>query len=495
MARSPQPSARIAVIGAGASGLYIAHELARGGFRDVRVFERSASIGGRIRDLDIGVDGAVLALGAMSFSNLHKRVCELGDHFALVREEIAVRRQGYALRGQSAPLKGEHVYRLASHERGLDPMSLLLSLIARAAPDFKKYWHDEIALWRYLAEVRPLGLSLRDLTLWDLFDVLASREAWAFMRDAIPTLASQAEAQAQAGLFTLLWECRPGQKHFRFQQGYRALAEAFVQHSPGGMRIERGHTLLRVHASKRAIELHFSRPDGSLVCCGADAAVLTCPPAALGRVSFNDAQIQAIVSSACASVNEARASKLFLGFAQPWWRALAPGGAISALSVDAPLRHCYMEASASVARAHYLLASYADGADADFWSSLAHVGAGEASAPAIRSALRQLAQASALSPPQPSGSYFIDWRASREGAAWHSWRAGVCAERVAAAVRQPNSELPLFICGEAFARPQGWIEGALNAAEMVLERHFGLARPAWARGVSPLNISKKEMRK
>ena len=37
----------------------------------------------------------------------------------------------------------------------------------------------------------------------------------------------------------------------------------------------------------------------------------------------------------------------------------------------------------------------------------------------------------------------------------------------------------VFLCGEAYSVSQGWVEGALNTAERMLEEHFGLPRPAW----------------
>ena len=45
-------------------------------------------------------------------------------------------------------------------------------------------------------------------------------------------------------------------------------------------------------------------------------------------------------------------------------------------------------------------------------------------------------------------------------------------------MRQPNPRLDLFICGEAYAQRNGWVEGAINSAERTLE-WLGLTRPCW----------------
>ena len=47
-------------------------------------------------------------------------------------------------------------------------------------------------------------------------------------------------------------------------------------------------------------------------------------------------------------------------------------------------------------------------------------------------------------------------------------------------IRRPFPDLPVFVCGEAFSRMQGWIEGALMSVEKTLESSpFNLSRPAW----------------
>jgi hypothetical protein len=43
-------------------------------------------------------------------------------------------------------------------------------------------------------------------------------------------------------------------------------------------------------------------------------------------------------------------------------------------------------------------------------------------------------------------------------------------------IRSPSKNL--YVCGEAYAQRHGWVEGALNSAEMVVQ-HFGVGRPSW----------------
>ena len=59
--------------------------------------------------------------------------------------------------------------------------------------------------------------------------------------------------------------------------------------------------------------------------------------------------------------------------------------------------------------------------------------------------------------------------------------AGVTADfgAVMARMRRPLLDESIYVCGEAYSNAQGWIEGALQTAEHVLEQEFKLARPDW----------------
>ena len=46
-------------------------------------------------------------------------------------------------------------------------------------------------------------------------------------------------------------------------------------------------------------------------------------------------------------------------------------------------------------------------------------------------------------------------------------------------MRHPSKEHPVYICGEAWSHQQGWVEGALETTDDVLENVLGLPRPDW----------------
>jgi len=39
--------------------------------------------------------------------------------------------------------------------------------------------------------------------------------------------------------------------------------------------------------------------------------------------------------------------------------------------------------------------------------------------------------------------------------------------------------LPVHVCGEAYSQEQGWVEGALQTAEIMLTKYFSLPPRAW----------------
>jgi hypothetical protein len=57
---------------------------------------------------------------------------------------------------------------------------------------------------------------------------------------------------------------------------------------------------------------------------------------------------------------------------------------------------------------------------------------------------------------------------------------GVDGAAMAERVMKPVADRNIFICGEAYtASESGWVEGALERAETMLQRYFGLAAPKW----------------
>ena len=80
--------------------------------------------------------------------------------------------------------------------------------------------------------------------------------------------------------------------------------------------------------------------------------------------------------------------------------------------------------------------------------------------------------------PEPYAAAFMNWSNDPYGGGAHFWNVGARSEEVSRRMCKPREDLPVYICGEAWSRAhQGWVEGALISAEMMLQTHFGLDDP------------------
>jgi monoamine oxidase len=294
--------------------------------------------------------------------------------------------------------------------------------------------------------------------------VLADRNA----ADAIPWVLIEARPEAENRTLVDGMERLP-----------RALAEAFgalggkiaYRHELGGLARDDADT-------DGAMRLSFDGQPDVL----ARRVVLAVPPPALGRIG-GDLAPRLAGEALIGSITATPASKLFQVYEGAWWRT--DGFAGMRTVSDLPLSKTYyfdFERTAAADGPALLLASYADGANRDAWVALAEPATAEDDAPydaverwaAHPASAAQLAaaaeQLSAMHPgitvPAPTRAAFIDW----SDGAWHTWNPGVRSDQVMELVVQPRAGMPVWVCNEAFSASQGWVEGALESAQRVLDR-------------------------
>ena len=202
------------------------------------------------------------------------------------------------------------------------------------------------------------------------------------------------------------------------------------------------------------------------------------------------------------------AFKLFLGYAQPWWHSfgLEAGRSIT----DLPVRQTYYfgtEGKMADSREpknlnSLLMASYSDLATVPFWKGLE---AGERfagssntwtggesstlpdaivpSAALVEEAQRQIVVLHGERElPEPYTAAYMDWSHDPFGGGWHSWKAGYKYNEIMPRMRQPVDGQRIYICGAAYSSDQGWVEGALETAELMLRENIGLDRHDCSRG-------------
>jgi monoamine oxidase len=69
---------------------------------------------------------------------------------------------------------------------------------------------------------------------------------------------------------------------------------------------------------------------------------------------------------------------------------------------------------------------------------------------------------------------FMDWGDDPFGGGWNSWNIGVESWKVKEKILNPVKGAPVYICGEAYSDAQGWVEGALQTADMMLKEYFDI---------------------
>jgi monoamine oxidase len=206
--------------------------------------------------------------------------------------------------------------------------------------------------------------------------------------------------------------------------------------------------------------------------------------------------------------------KLFTTYSNPWWRVAGytgPDGIFVPLEAgrsvtDLPVRQTYYwpknDGSPAKAGEAMLLASYDDGDNTGFWDGLRpqrskawKLGRANAAieqpfegdkskesaakewyqykAPAamVNEVARQLQIMHGLShTPVVNNAAFRDWGQDPFGGGWNSWNIGAKSWEVKETITHPIPNIPLHICGEAYSDAQGWVEGALQSATIMLEK-------------------------
>lgn len=524
----------VAIVGGGVAGTYAAWRLLRSrriprGLKElaarndskklsVELFEYSERIGGRLYSLQLpGVPGLPVELGGMRFLNTHARVVSLVKRFKLPHRELLVEDPNqlnlYFLRGQHFSAADwrrasfRPPFELAPRERGRTPGQLLA----------------EVAL-RYKAEAE----NLRDVGFWNLLLRELSQEAYSLAREAVgyDTLVNNWNA-AEAIPF-LLADFPADARYMALNDGFQCLPLTLAnEFKRMGGQISTRHRLHRIDWNDQGqhFELLFDMAGGSPkfvvpqapakgngLLVRASHVILAMPRRAIellhpDSVLFQSAAFQTNMRSVLAQP----AFKLFAAYRRPWWtetRGITAGRSVT----DLPIRQCYYWGTEQDApngqpgvTNSILMASYSDGNSVEFWSGLARhpdrysppafacpPGVGippfvnELSASSrlveeLQSQLRLLhglnrleAPTEGAQLPPPYVTVFRDWTQEPFGGGWHFWKIGVDSRAVMQFMRKPFENLPLSICGEAWSRQQGWVEGALETADDVLENTLNL---------------------
>ena len=209
------------------------------------------------------------------------------------------------------------------------------------------------------------------------------------------------------------------------------------------------------------------------------------------------------------------ALRLFMAYERPWWNdppVKEPRPHCGRSTTDLNVRQFYYWHTAEEGGPSFMLATYSNAEAQDYWKGLqkgaAHDrhrgttkvegrfdgaqgrGPRAATAEMAKLAHQQLVEVVYGKPfseakkekgfdvPEPYYAHFQDWVKDPWGAGWHAFTAENNDVTLIPKIIHPIEDENLYIVGECYSNVQGWVQGALNTSEVMLENHLGLEFPS-----------------
>lgn len=413
-------------------------------------------------------------------------------------------------------------YKLSQDEKGKGLGDLILKAI-KAIPleevksDEKFDEKQSPAKNREIAQkAKYKGLPLYQQGFWDILIQFMSYEAYRFEQDAGGYLTTLSNWNAADAIPWFLADFSPTATYRGFAQGYQQVVTNMAQliKTYHGGDIVYNQKLASFKWDSNVFTLKFA--NGETV--QANALILAMPRRSLellscgnqyNEYSSNEYLSNDATSKLIKSVTPKPAFKIFSTYQEPWWKKKL-GVSLGRTLTDLPLRQTYYWTDSKGepienGRA-MLMASYDDGTNTEFWDGYRNLSNAKQEAirqenkkkessstdglggpqwedyPATKGMsdemTRQLAKIHGVNNPkdiEPESVCFKDWSDDPFGGGWNFWNIGVKSPEVMQSIIQPckddkNVLIPLYICGDAYSNWQGWVEGALETANMVLER-------------------------
>jgi monoamine oxidase len=514
-----------AIVGGGISGIYSAWRLQEADSTlSIKVFESSDTVGGRLLTLTPPkMPDARVELGGMRYIvEEHPWVNALVKHLNLETEPLQVGvptniayLRGKLLRISELTQPKKIPYNVAPDEKDagiLDNLTAQAAAIS-LAPTIEKLlgikvtsWKDlklTSAQWQTVAtkgtyEGAPLwSLPMRYLMLRSI-----SNEALALDEDDGGYDSILYTWNAADGFGWNLGDFTPKTTYVRIKKGYDQvplmLAERFGK---AGGAVHPNARLKSFNATGDLVTLDIVE-NGQTKTIQAKRLILALPRRSLELLDQTGSVLgpeHTEVHELIGSVTPIPLFKLAILYKEAWWEKLPPKGALThGRSVtDLPIRQCYYW-DVDTKTKYAVLLVYDDGRDLDYWAGLRGAQAQRfepavevddssawAKYPAPKRMVDEIHRQLLVmhgNPggiPQPVAGAYRDWGEDPYGGGANFWHVGVKSYEVAQSIMRPKPSLPVYICGESYSHGQGWVEGALETAEDMLERHFGLSKPPW----------------
>jgi lysine 2-monooxygenase len=501
-----------AIIGGGVAGTYCAWRLKeKFPDKEIVLFEYSNRIGGRLLTTSLPQTNMKIELGGMRF------ISEQQPYFNYLVKRFKLETRPFPMgpkddkegKKNYAYFRGRHLrigdfanseklpYSVDPSERNKTPDDLQRHVAIRVTHNKEP---DKIKLKKWL-NIKFRGRYLWEWGFWNLLYKFLTPEAYQFLKygsgydtnvsngNAVILLPTGGEYSSENNYLTLTdgMDALPKRLHQEFQKL--------------GGKCELNHRLDSIKREGKDYNLHFTltktdnehqekttstdKPRNYK----AKRVILAMPKAALERIDwaqFKKAKVRELLDSVLIQ----EAVKIFLAYDHAWWKSL---GLVYGRSItDLPLRQTYYFTDPSdddpkeriSKTSGVLMASYSDLESVPFWHGLKndrdYNGPEEgyrATHMMVQEAHRQVMKIHNRPKKvgMPYAAAYHDWGDMPSGGGWHCWKAGYKYKNIMKRIRHPVKGEEVYICGEAYSANQGWAEGALETAEMLLVE-LGLQR-------------------
>lgn len=350
------------------------------------------------------------------------------------------------------------------------------------------------------------GSPLRDWGFWNLLYRVMSPEAYSMVVDCsgYDTIVSNWNAADAMPWF--LADFGDTVTHSHPDKGMDAIPLGLADRaSQAGCSIHLNRELTSLDRSGELLRLDFSAQDEQAPPpVFARRVVLAMPRRSLERIGAGLALVLQApgVPDMVEAVTPTALFKLFNLYESPWWEDLGPGRVkiTKGRSVTSiPVRQVYYFGTEPTNK-RSLLMMYNDDRFIKYWigflrdrslgprlMALSHSGEqgpfmggnwDEYVAPEMmRKEAHRLVELmhGVTDIPEPIDSVFRDWSVDPYGGAYNMWKIHADSFAVSHNIVHPVESLPVYVCGEAYSHDQGWVQGALETAEDMLDRFFSLS--------------------
>src|ERR1043165_776520 len=519
----------VAVVGGAVPGVYSAWRLlTQGRMRRVAVFEADDHIGGRLLSVTPpGISDMRAELGGMRI--LPAVQPRIGKLIKLLNAKLGRAKRielypfpvdqpdnisylrGTYLRLSDFSAHPEKVpYHLSFQEDNKTPGAIVLNAIEQVVPGITRAGLTEGQRRRMTRDTVFDGKPLYEQGFWQVLMRVMSGEAYQLAVAAGGYESTLTNWNAADAIPWYLSDFGIKPEYYGFRKGFQqvplTLAE-MVEEAKGT--ISCGAKVVRFDVSTGGVTLHFEK--GGPV--KAASLILAMPRRSLELLAANTAFLQGkAVTQLIKSVSPRPLFKLFTTYDCPWW--LPAGVQVGRTTTDLPVRQTYYwpkdNGSPATEGRAMLMASYDDGLNIGFWDGFRpkrgrewrrhaadapgpemFVGSADRAKARNREWLkyrapkamveemqRQLSIIHGLQfTPKVRDASFKDWGDDPFGGGWNSWNIGVKSWEVREQIIRPVKGASVYICGEAYSDAQGWVEGALETAALMLEKKTSFAPP------------------